>query len=85
MSNIAEGASRVSKRDQARFTEIAYSSATEVLAQCMIAKDLGYMEHEKYLLIREKLSEITFLLSKLRKSQTDELNEPEEPYFTWES
>jgi four helix bundle protein len=68
-SNIAEGSGRQNAKDKARFTEIAYSSALELLNQLIIAKDLEYVSAENYTLIRTELEETTFLLDSLRKSQ----------------
>jgi four helix bundle protein len=42
-SNIAEGSARISGKEQARFTEIAYGSLLEVLSQLIIANDLEYI------------------------------------------
>jgi len=41
-SNIAEGASRRSEKDFARFLEIALGSAYEVETQLIIAQEVGY-------------------------------------------
>lgn len=50
-SNIAEGASRESRRDFARFVGIAFSSAAEVQYQLRLASDLSLLrpEHADYL------------------------------------
>ena len=68
-SNIAEGTSRISKKDQAHFSVISYGNSIELLNDCIIAKDLNYVTEESYLLIREKLEYVTYLISALRKSQ----------------
>lgn len=68
-SNIAEGTGRHSNKDRARFTEIAYGSALELLNQCILSKDLDFINEEKYLELREDLSEITAMLDGLYKSQ----------------
>ena len=68
-SNIAEGTSRISKKDQAHFSVISYGSSIELLNDCIIVKDLNYITEESYLLIREKLEYVTYLISALRKSQ----------------
>ena len=81
ISNIAEGTSRITKREQARFTEMAYASATELLAQSIISLDLGYLPEQSYQEFRRQLQEVTAMLAALRKSQTDELNEPD-AYYT---
>ena len=42
-SNLAEGSSRISVKDQAHFTNLAYSSLMEVLNQLYISNDLNYI------------------------------------------
>jgi len=68
-SNIAEGTGRHSNKDKAHFTEIAYSSALELLNQTIISNDLEFISDVDYNLIRESISEITAMLDGLRKSQ----------------
>ncbi len=68
-SNIAEGSGRQTPKEKARFTEIAYSSALELLNQLIITLDLEYINEEKYKEIRTEIEEITFMLDALRKSQ----------------
>ncbi len=68
-SNIAEGTGRHSNKDKARFTEIAYSSALELLNQAILCHDLEFISDNEYQLIREKLSKITAMLDGLYKSQ----------------
>jgi four helix bundle protein len=48
-SNIAEGSGRQTSKDKARYTEIAYSSALELLNQLMISLDLEYINEEYYI------------------------------------
>lgn len=68
-SNIAEGTGRHSPKDKARFTEIAYGSALELLNQTILSHDLGFISQEKYNHIRQSTSEITAMLDGLHKSQ----------------
>ncbi|MEY2703584.1 MAG: hypothetical protein RLY43_2223 [Bacteroidota bacterium] len=68
-SNLAEGSSRRTNKDKARFTEIAFGSGLELLNQLIIALDLNYIEESKYLEIRINLQEVTFLLDALQKAQ----------------
>lgn len=68
-SNLAEGSSRRTNKDKAWFTEIAFGSGLELLNQLIIALDLNYIEEYKYLEIRIKLQEVTFLLDALQKAQ----------------
>jgi len=68
-SNLAEGTSRVSKKDQAHFSTIAYSSTIELLNDLIIAKELEFLSNDLYIAGREKVEKQTFLISNLRKSQ----------------
>ena len=68
-SNLAEGSGRRTNKDKARFTEIAFGSGLELLNQLIIALDLNYVEENKYLEIRIKIQEVTFLLNALQKAQ----------------
>lgn len=68
-SNLAEGSSRRTNKDKARFTEIAFGSGLELLNQLIIALDLNYITENQYLEIRIKLQEVTFLLDALQKAQ----------------
>jgi len=45
-ANIAEGASRRSENDFARFLEIAIGSAFELETHLIIAKEIGYLENQ---------------------------------------
>lgn len=68
-SNIAEGTGRHSAKDKARFTEIAYGSALELLNQAILSNDLEFLSDEDYGPIRETISEVTAMLDGLHKSQ----------------
>ena len=68
-SNIAEGSGRHSAKDKARFSEIAYGSALELLNQIILSKDLEFVSNENYNEIRSEIEEITSMLDSLYKSQ----------------
>lgn len=68
-SNIAEGSSRRTNKDKARFTEISFGSALELLNQLIIAFDLNFISENQYFEIRSKIQEVTFLLDALQKAQ----------------
>jgi len=74
-SNIAEGVSRKSYKDQARMIQIAYSSLMEVVSQLELAKALGYFkeEHELYTRIN-KLSNMinSYYNNRMSKVEEDE-------------
>jgi len=71
-SNIAEGSSRRSEVDFARFLEISIGSAFEVETQLIIAKELGYISEPKYESILSHIQilqkQINALLTKIRHS-----------------
>lgn len=65
-SNIAEGHSRCSKKDFARFLEIALGSAYENETQLIISERLGYISEEERKLAETELMIIQSGISKLR-------------------
>ncbi len=73
-SNIAEGSSKNSLKDQARFSEIAFGSLLEVLNQIILAYELSYISEENYIDCRNKIEIISRQLNALRKSQMDRTN-----------
>lgn len=68
-SNIAEGSSRTSYKDQAHFSQIAYSSLMEVLSQLIVANDLSYIDEEQLRKLRLKIDNLAPRISSLRNSQ----------------
>lgn len=68
-SNIAEGTGRHSSKDKARYTEIAFGSALELLNQAILSNDLELLSGDSYKTIRLELTEITAMLDGLYKSQ----------------
>lgn len=65
-SNISEGTSRFSSRDQSRFFEIAFGSLVESFNQLLIAARLGYISSESVENLRADFQEIAKMLSGLR-------------------
>jgi four helix bundle protein len=74
-SNIAEGTSRSSLKDQIRFTEIAYGSTLELYCQLVSSLDLGFLSENDFQDIDLELKEITNKLNALKNNQTKRLNE----------
>jgi len=68
-SNIAEGTSRKTQKDQSHFSTISYSSTIELLNDLIIANDLGFTTAEVYNVGREQIEKQTYLIAGLRKSQ----------------
>ncbi len=68
-SNIAEGTSRFSKKDQAHFSQIAYGSLAEPLCQVIIGNELSYVSADDLSQLRCAIEEISRMLNSLRRSQ----------------
>lgn len=62
-SNIAEGNSRLSDKDKARFIEMALGSAFELETQILICKRLEYFNNEESESLLNKISLVQKLLS----------------------
>ena len=67
-SNIAEGCSRISKTDFARFLEIATGSVFEVVSPAFIGHRQGFLDDEAFRAIYDAAEEQSRMLSGLRKS-----------------
>jgi len=68
-ANIAEGSSRTSKKDQAHFTQLSYSSLMEVLSHFYIALDISYITKDTFVKIKNQSYDLSNLLNALRNSQ----------------
>jgi len=67
-SNIAEGSSRKSYKDQARFYQIAYSSLMELMSQIIICEDLSYMEKEVVEKYKDEIKPLSYGINALYNS-----------------
>ncbi|MCQ2273892.1 MAG: four helix bundle protein [Bacteroidales bacterium] len=65
-SNIAEGSSRTSPKEQAHFIEIAYGSLMELLCQLTISVDLGYITQGELANLKSEIDIIAKMLTNLR-------------------
>lgn len=65
-SNIAEGNSRFSPKDKARFLSIAYGSLMEVLSQLILGSDLEYITTNELDQCKPLIHEISNKLNSLR-------------------
>ncbi len=68
-ANIAEGSGRTSKKDQAHFTQLSYSSLMEVLSHIYIAFDLGFISKGTLDKIKTNARELSAMLNALRNHQ----------------
>jgi four helix bundle protein len=67
-SNIAEGSSRSSKTDFARFVEIATGSVFEVVSQAFIGRRQDFVDDDQFKTLYAAAEEQSRMLSGLRKS-----------------
>ena len=67
-SNIAEGSSRCSQKEQKMFYQIAYSSLMEVMNQVILSADLNYIDDNFLNDSRERILRISRMLNALRNS-----------------
>ena len=67
-SNIAEGSSRVSKKEQSHFYTVSYSSTIELLNQLIISNELNFISMDELQNARIMIEEITRGLSRLNKA-----------------
>ena len=67
-SNLAEGCSRWSRADYARFVEIATGSLFEVVSQATIGRNQGFLDPSAYQQVYDAAEKQSRLLSGLRKS-----------------
>lgn len=67
-SNIAEGAGRFTNKDFNNFLSYSTGSCCEIETQLLIAKNLKYINEEKYMQTRGQISTIKNMLFKLHQS-----------------
>ena len=65
-SNVAEGSSRTSKKDFARFVELSYGSLMETVSQLRIAQNQNFVAAEKVHNLRKRAEELARMLSGLK-------------------
>ena len=71
-SNIAEGSARVSRKDFARFVEIATGSLFEAVSQSFIGRNQGFLTEKDFDALYEAAEEQGKMLSGLRRSLLNE-------------
>ena len=67
-SNIAEGSGRSSRKDFARFVEIAFGSLLETVSQFTIAKRQGFIEQPDFDRLYAAAERLSRMLSGLKNS-----------------
>jgi four helix bundle protein len=68
-ANLAEGSSRITKKEQARFTEIAFGSLMELANLLIIAQELKFVDSKAIDPILDNIKMLGKRLSSLRNSQ----------------
>ena len=67
-SNIAEGTSKVSPKEQFHFLEISYGSLMELMCQTEIAYDIGYITENQFNQIENEIGDIYKMLSPMQSA-----------------
>lgn len=73
-SNIAEGATRSSFKEQCHFYTIAYGSLIELLNQLVLSVDLGFVAAAAYETLRTKIERTGNMLNALRNKQLQRID-----------
>lgn len=81
-SNIAEGASRTSNKDQGHFYQTAYASLMEVLCQLTLCLDLEFINADEYQTTREKIDLVSYQLNQLRSAALSKPSQPSQQRST---
>ena len=68
-TNLAEGSSRTSRKDQAHFTQISYGSLTELACLAILATDVELLSKAREQSFRSQIDAIARQLIALRQSQ----------------
>lgn len=70
-ANIAEGTGRLSHKDQAHFTTIAFASLMETMNHLLLAEKLAYIPVSTVDNLRIKIKNIAAMLSSLHRYQSN--------------
>ena len=70
-SNIAEGTSRMSVKEQVHFISMAYGSLMEMYCQFQIAEELNYGDKTQIENLLKEIKRTSYLLNKYRQSLTN--------------
>jgi len=67
-TNLAEGCGRGTDAELARFAQISMGSASELEYQCLLARDLGYLDEATYSASVEPVIEVKRMLAPVIRS-----------------
>jgi four helix bundle protein len=68
-ANLAEGVTRISAKEQAHFTSIAYGGLIEVLNHLIISVDLKFISEAELDEARQKIQPLSIKINNLRSKQ----------------
>ena len=68
-ANIAEGSARKSRKDQARFSQIAYGSLMELACLLLVCVDIDILSASAETKLRHHIEEVSAQLNALHRSQ----------------
>ena len=67
-SNIAEGSGRVSAKEKIHFVDFANGSLYEAVCQLNIAMQVGYIQEDRYVNVKNQASRLAMMLGGWRRS-----------------
>jgi four helix bundle protein len=67
-TNLMEGSHRLGRKEFRQFVGIAKGSAGELKYHLLLAKDLGYLPEEQFVVLRSEAEKISKMLNGLAKS-----------------
>lgn len=70
-TNLAEGTARNNPKEQATYSQAAYSSLLEASCLLILATDLDYISEDQYADIRPTLQMVSARIQNLRRSQIE--------------
>lgn len=68
-ANLTEGSARTSRKDQAHFSQLAYSSLMELACLLIVSLDLTYISGAEESSLREQIEVVSRQLNALRNAQ----------------
>ena len=82
-ANLAEGSARISAKEQARYSEIAYGSLAETFSHLLAAQRRNYIDKEQIDQLRPLVFKLSSKINALRKSQMKRYSKKinQDPHF----
>ena len=68
-ANLAEGSARISRKDQANFSQVAYGSLMELACLLILAVDLYFLSAQDESGLRSEIESVSRQLNVLRRTQ----------------